>query len=90
MFAVMNVYTGDQAKLSLQVVEWCRYLEDFPICAIRRACRWTVLSNTQLQSVAAFIADVKLGIGGSVMSRRQLLSDPLHKGGPVDKSGAND
>jgi hypothetical protein len=34
MFAVMNVYTGDQAKLSLQVAEWCHYLEDFPIYAI--------------------------------------------------------
>jgi hypothetical protein len=38
MFAVMNVYTGDQAKLTLQVAEWCHYLEDFPLFAIRKAC----------------------------------------------------
>lgn len=28
MFAVINVFTGDQAKLTLQVAEWCHYLED--------------------------------------------------------------
>jgi hypothetical protein len=31
MFAVMNVYTGDQSKLTLQIAEWCHNLEDFPI-----------------------------------------------------------
>ena len=37
IFAVMNVYTGDQAKLTLQVAEWCHYLDDLPIYAIRKA-----------------------------------------------------
>jgi hypothetical protein len=28
--ASMNVCTGDQAKLTLQVAEWCNYLEEYP------------------------------------------------------------
>jgi hypothetical protein len=51
MFAVMNVYTGDQAKLTLQVAEWCHYLEDFPLFAIRKAAKWAVLSRDKLPSV---------------------------------------
>lgn len=31
LMAAMNVFTGDQAKLSLQVCEWCQYLEDYPL-----------------------------------------------------------
>jgi hypothetical protein len=73
MFAVMNVYTGDQAKLTLQVAEWCHYLEDFPMYAIRKAAKWTVVSATKLPSVAAFIVDVRLAIGFAVLSRSQLL-----------------
>jgi hypothetical protein len=73
MFAVMNVYTGDQAKLTLQVAEWCHYLEDYPLYAIRKAAKWTVLSNDKLPSVAAFIADVKRAVGAGVIERQQLL-----------------
>jgi hypothetical protein len=73
MFAVMNVFTGDQAKLSLQVAEWCHYLEDYPLYAIRKAAKWSVLSRTKLPSVAEFIADVKLAIGSGVVDRRRLL-----------------
>jgi hypothetical protein len=74
MFAVMNVYTGDQAKLTLQVAEWCHYLEDFPMYAIRKAAKWAVVSQTKLPSVAAFIADVRLAIGSGVLERRRLLA----------------
>ena len=74
MFAVMNVYTGDQAKLTLQVAEWCHYLEEFPLFAIRKAAKWTVVGRDKLPSVAAFIADVKLAIGDGVLERRQLLA----------------
>jgi len=73
MFAVMNVYTGDQAKLTLQVMEWCHYLEDFPLFAIRKAAKWAVVSKDRLPSVAAFIADVRLAIGTGVLERRRLL-----------------
>jgi hypothetical protein len=67
MFAVMNVYTGDQVKLTLQVAEWCHYLEEFPLYAIRKAAKWTVVGRDKLPSVAAFIADVKLAIGPGVL-----------------------
>ncbi len=52
MFAVMNVYTGDQAKLTLRVAEWCSYLED-----IRKAAKWTVVGKDKLPSVTAFITE---------------------------------
>lgn len=77
MMAVMNVFTGDQAKLSLQVVEWCHYLEDYPLYAIRKAAKWSVLSRDKLPSVAAFIADVKLAIGAGVLERRRKLEELL-------------
>jgi len=73
MFAVMNVYTGDRAKLTLQVGEWCHYLEDYPMYAIRKAAKWTVVSCTKLPSVADFIKDVKRAIGEGVLERRRLL-----------------
>jgi hypothetical protein len=73
MMAVMNVYTGDQAKLSLQVAEWCRYLGDYPLYAIRKAAKWTVTGRDKLPSVAAFIADVKLAIGSGVSDRQRCL-----------------
>lgn len=73
MFAVMNVYTGDQAKLTLQVAEWCHYLEDFPLYAIRKAAKWSVVGRTKLPSVAEFIADVRLAIGTGVLERDRLL-----------------
>lgn len=73
MFAVMNVYTGDQAKLTLQVAEWCHYLEDFPMYAIRKAAKWAVVGRTKLPSVAEFIADVRLAIGSNVVERQRLL-----------------
>lgn len=73
MFAVMNVYTGDQAKLTLQVGEWCHYLEDFPLFAIRKAAKWAVVGRTKLPSVAEFIADVRLAIGTGVLERQRLL-----------------
>jgi hypothetical protein len=74
MFAVMNVYTGDQAKLTLRVAEWCHHLEDYPLYAIRKAAKWAFVSKDKLPSVAAFIADVKLAIGTGVLERRRLLS----------------
>ncbi len=73
MFAAMNVYTGDQAKLTLQVAKWCHYLEDFPLYAICKAAKWTVVSRDKLPSVAAFIADVKLAIGIGIWERKRLL-----------------
>jgi hypothetical protein len=48
------------SKLTLQVAEWCHYLEDFPLFAIRKAAKWAVISKDKLPSVAAFITDVKL------------------------------
>lgn len=86
MFAVMNVYTGDQAKLSLQVMEWCHYLEDFPMYAIRRAAKWTVVSKDKLPSVAAFITDVKLAIGSNVLSRKRLVETLLHCESPPQRA----
>jgi hypothetical protein len=65
-----NVYTGDQAKLTLQAAQWCRYLEDFPMYAMRRACKWAVVLKDKLPSVAAFIADVRLAIGSGVLERQ--------------------
>jgi hypothetical protein len=73
MFAVMNVYTGNQAKLTLQVGEWCHYLEDFPLFAIRKAAKWSVVGRTKLPSVAEFIADVKLAINSNALQRDRLL-----------------
>jgi hypothetical protein len=74
LMAVMNVYTGDQAKLSLQVAEWCHYLGDYPLYGIRKAAKWTVTSRDKLPSVAAFIADVKLAIGVGVQERHRILN----------------
>ncbi|MDF0515747.1 hypothetical protein P0R31_00630 [Bradyrhizobium yuanmingense] len=73
MFAVMNVYTEDQAKLTLQVAEWCHYLEDFLMYAIYKAAKWAVVGRTKLPSVAEFIADVRLAIGSGVLARDRLL-----------------
>ncbi|RXG86227.1 hypothetical protein [Bradyrhizobium vignae] len=70
MFAVMNVYTGDQAKLTLQLAGWCHYLEDFPLFAMRKAAKWTVVGRTKLPSVAEFIADVRWS---GVLVRDRLL-----------------
>jgi hypothetical protein len=50
------------------------YLEDFPLFAIRKAAKWTVVGRDKLPSVAAFIADVRLAIGTGVLERRLLLS----------------
>jgi hypothetical protein len=74
MMAAMNVFTGDQTKLSLQVAEWCHYLEDYPLYAVRKAAKWTVVSREKLPSVAAFIADVKLAVGTGVLWRRRILA----------------
>jgi hypothetical protein len=73
MFAVMNVYTESQAKVTLQVaqVSRCHYLEDFPLYAIRKAAKWTVVTKDKLPGVATFIADVAIGSG--ILDRRRLL-----------------
>jgi hypothetical protein len=73
LFAGFNVYTGDEAKLKLQIAAWCEELEEFPLFAIRRACRWSVRGCQKLPSLAAFIADVRLAIGPGVLERRRLL-----------------
>lgn len=67
-------YTGDQAKLTLQVAEWCHYLEDFSLYAIRKAAKSAVVGREKLPSVAAFIADVGLAIGSGVLERQRLLT----------------
>ena len=50
----------------MQVAEWCHYLEDFLLFAIRKAAKWTVVGRTKLPSVAEFIADVRLAMGSGV------------------------
>lgn len=77
MMAVLNVYTGDEAKLRLQVAGWCEALGGYPLFAIRKAAKWAVVSQTKLPSVAAFIADVKLVIGSNVLQRERLLQGLL-------------
>ncbi|MBR0721792.1 hypothetical protein [Bradyrhizobium manausense] len=73
MFAVMNVFTGDDAKLKLQVAGWCEALGDYPLFAIRKAAKWAVIGREKLPSVSAFIDDVRLAMGGNVMERHRLL-----------------
>jgi hypothetical protein len=73
LFAGFNVYTGDEAKLKLQIASWCEELEEFPLYAIRKACRWSVRGCQKLPPLAAFIADVRLAIGPGVLERRRLL-----------------
>jgi hypothetical protein len=85
LMAVMNVYTGNQAKLSLQVAEWCHYLGDFALYAIRKAAKWTVTSREKLPSVATFIADVRLAIGSRGAGKAEVaeafgLTQPKHLG----------
>lgn len=74
MFAVMNVFTGDEAKLKLQVAGWCEVLGEYPLFAIRKAARWTVVAGKKLPSVSEFISDVRLAVGSGVLERRRLLN----------------
>ncbi|MGY3690536.1 hypothetical protein ACVIGA_000616 [Bradyrhizobium sp. USDA 3240] len=54
MFAVMNVYTGDDAKLKMQVADWCEAVGEYPLFAIRKAAKWAVTGREKLPSVSAF------------------------------------
>ena len=73
MFAVMNVFTGDEAKLKLQVAGWCEALGEYPLFAIRKAAKWAVTRREKLPSLSAFIDDVRLAMGGKVLQRDRLL-----------------
>lgn len=77
MFAVMNVFTGDEAKLKLQVAGWCEVLGEYPLFAIRKAAKWAVTNRDKLPSVSAFIDDVRLAMGGNVLERHRLLNGLL-------------
>jgi hypothetical protein len=73
LMAAFNVWTGDDAKLKLQVAAWCEELEEFPLYAIRKAARWAKRGSQRLPTIAAFIADVRLAIGPGVLERKKLL-----------------
>lgn len=73
MFAVMNVFTGDDAKLKLQVAGWCEAVGEYPLFAIRKAAKWAVTGREKLPSVSAFIDDVRLAVGSGVLERQKLL-----------------
>jgi len=73
MFAVMNVFTGDDAKLKLQVAGWCEALGEYPLFAIRKAAKWAVTGREKLPSLSAFISDVRLAMGSNVLERKARL-----------------
>lgn len=74
LMAAFNVWTGDEAKLKLQVAAWCEELEEFPLYAIRKAARWAKRGSQKLPTIAAFIADVRLAIGPGVLERLRILA----------------
>jgi len=67
-------FDSPRTSASIAGAEWCHYLEEFPLYAIRKAAKWTVVGRDKLPSVATFIADVKLAIGDGVLERRRLLA----------------
>ncbi|WIW43920.1 hypothetical protein ML401_20630 [Bradyrhizobium sp. 62B] len=73
MFAVMNVFTGGDAKLKLQVAGWCEDLGEYPLFAIRRAAKWAATGREKLTGLSAFIDDVRLAMGGNVLERQRNL-----------------
>lgn len=84
MFGGLNVFTGDEGKVKAQVAVWCEELQEFPLYAIRQAAKWAVRSEHRLPSIASFIGDVRLAVGGAVLQRRLML-DRLECNFPVDK-----
>ena len=74
MLAVINGYTGDQAKLTLQVGSRVTISRNSRMYAIRRVAKWTVVSCDKLPSVAEFIKDVKLAIGTGMLERKRMLA----------------
>lgn len=73
MFAAFNIYLADQGKVNAMTAVWCEQLQEFPLYAIRKACRWTIRGCQKLPSIAAFIADVRLAVGSDVLQRRMML-----------------
>ncbi|WP_316196196.1 hypothetical protein [Bradyrhizobium sp. SZCCHNRI3052] len=72
MFAVLNVLTRDDAKLKLQVPEWCEAVGEYPLFAIRKAAKWAVTGRHKLPSLSAF-TDASLAIGNTVLQHDSLL-----------------
>lgn len=73
LFAALNLYGGDTAKLKAQAYVWCEELEKMPLFAIRKAYRWAIRGGHKMPTLAAFIADCRLAVGTDVLNRRKLL-----------------
>lgn len=77
LFAVFNLFTGDEGKTRLQLASWADALEGYPLYAIRKAARWASRGEHKMPSLAAFITDVKLAVGQNVLPRKRLLEQWL-------------
>lgn len=52
---------------------WCEAVGDFPMYAVSKAVRWTVMGEKKEPSIAELVSDVKLACGYRVMERKKLL-----------------
>ncbi|MFG1411442.1 hypothetical protein V5G24_10030 [Xanthobacter sp. VTT E-85241] len=82
MFAGFNLFAGDSAKLATQVEVWGEELGEYPLYAIRKACKWAIRGGERLPSLAAFLADVRLAVGSKVLTRKKLLLSFLNTDEP--------
>lgn len=73
LFAVFNLYTGDEAKTKLQLLSWADDLEEFPLYAIRKAAKWARRGENKLPPLHEFIKDVRLAVGSNVLERKKML-----------------
>lgn len=79
LFAVFNVFTGDEGKTKLQVSAWADDLENYPLFAIRKAAKWARQSEKKMPSLSEFLSDVRLAMGSNVLARKKLLQNWLSK-----------
>lgn len=84
LFAVFNVFTGDEGKTKLQVSAWADDLEGYPLYAVRKAARWARRGESKMPSLSDFIRDVKLAVGDKVLSRKRMLEQMMNQNGASD------
>lgn len=78
LFAVFNIYTGDEAKLKAQLSVWADELETYPMWAIRMAYQWTIRSDKKLPPLAEFLHTVRFIVGDKTAERKRMLENMLN------------
>lgn len=64
---------GGEENVSMNLKVWCEAVGDFPLYAVGKAVRWSVMGEKKEPSIAKFASDVRLACGHNVLERKRML-----------------